>query len=114
MCYRCAQSISDLIGSMGVDRRHHWPGESAQPQIGNYMTHYTKLAIDRPEDLLFGTAPHPVSTRMGMKIGGGIVYPELNFTLPSIEIKKENMGEIRNHYQQIISSALRRAGELES
>ena len=70
------------------------------------MTHYTKLAIERPEDLLFGTAPHPVSTRMGMKIGGGVVYPELNFTLPSIEIKKENWPEIRGHYQQIISSAL--------
>ena len=78
------------------------------------MTHYDKLAIDRPENLLFGTAPHPVSTRMGMTIGGGTVYPELNFTLPSIEIKKENWPEIRTHYEQIISSALLRAAELES
>jgi len=114
MCYRCAQSVADLIGGMGADRRRYWPGELTVQKTGNYMTHYNKLAIDRPEDLLFGTAPHPVSTRMGMKIGGGLVYPELNFTLPSIEIKKENMGEIRNHYEQIISSALLRAAELES
>jgi methanol--5-hydroxybenzimidazolylcobamide Co-methyltransferase len=112
MCYRCAQSVAEVISSMGA-RRHSWPGESSTPQAGSYMTHYNKLAIERPEDLLFGTAPHPVWTRMGMKIGGGLVYPELNFTLPSIEIKKENWTEIRNHYEQIISSALLRASELE-
>jgi methanol--5-hydroxybenzimidazolylcobamide Co-methyltransferase len=112
MCYRCAQSVAELISSMGA-RRNSWPGESFIHETGNYMTHYNKLAIDRPEDLLFGTAPHPVSTRMGMKIGGGLVYPELNFTLPSIEIKKENWPEIRNHYEQIVSSALLRAVELE-
>ncbi|MCE0498210.1 MAG: hypothetical protein LV481_09735 [Methylacidiphilales bacterium] len=112
MCYRCAQSIAELIDSMGA-RRSSWPGETSISTIGNYMTHYTKLAIDRAEDLRFGTAPQPVSTRRGMIIGGGTVYPELNFTLPSIEIKKENWPEIRNHYQQIISSALQRAAELD-
>ena len=70
------------------------------------MIHYDKLAIDRPEDLLFGTAPHPLQTRMGMHIGGGIVYPELNFTLPSIEIKSDNWSQIRTHYEQIITGAL--------
>ena len=77
------------------------------------MIHYDKLAIDRPEDLLFGTAPHPLQTRMGMHIGGGIVYPELNFTLPSIEIKSDNWSQIRTHYEQIITGALQRAAELE-
>ena len=44
---------------------------------------FKKLAIDTPEELIFGTAPHPVSTPRGLEIGGGQVYPELNFTLPA-------------------------------
>lgn len=77
------------------------------------MKHYNKLAITHPDNLRFGIAPKPVVTRSGMEIGGGLVYPELNFTLPSIEIKKENWEEIRGHYRQIIAGALQRAAELE-
>lgn len=113
MCQRCSQSVAELLGGMGARRRNTRPGGPFIQESAGYLTHYTKLAIDRPEDLLFGTAPHPVSTRMGMTIGGGAVYPELNFTPPSIEIKKENWPEIRNHYQQTISGALLRAADLE-
>ena len=47
---------------------------------------YKSLAIDNPESLVFGTAPYPLATRSGMVIGGGQVYPELNFTLPPMNI----------------------------
>ena len=30
--------------------------------------------------------PHPVTTRSGLVIGGGEVYPELNFTLPDVHV----------------------------
>jgi methanol--5-hydroxybenzimidazolylcobamide Co-methyltransferase len=112
MCYRCAQSVAELISGMGT-RRNTWPSETFINETRGYINPYKKLAIDCPENLLFGTAPHPVRTRMGLSIGGGAVYPELNFTLPSIEIKKENWAEIRKHYEQIIGSALLRAAELE-
>jgi methanol--5-hydroxybenzimidazolylcobamide Co-methyltransferase len=76
--------------------------------------HYNSLAINNAADLCFGVAPKPVTTRHGMKIGGGIVYPELNFTLPPMFVDASTMPEIRTHYRQIISGALKRAVELES
>ena len=76
------------------------------------MQHYSKLAIPNPSDLIFGQAPHPVRTRSGMVIGGGEVYPELNFTLPPMEINEANWPEIRRQYQEIIGGATLRAAEL--
>ena len=76
------------------------------------MQHHATLAISNPADLVFGHAPHPVRTRSGMVIGGGDVYPELNFTLPPIEIAEGNWPEIRRQYQEIIGAATLRAAEL--
>lgn len=75
---------------------------------------FRSLAIEDPVDLIFGVAPHPVTTRSGMVIGGGTVYPELNFTLPPMRIDAGTMAEVRRNYQQIIEGALRRAAELDT
>lgn len=75
---------------------------------------YNSLKIDDPADLLFGAAPHPLATRSGMVIGGGTVYPELNFTLPPMTIDASSMPEVRKNYRQIIKEALERAAELEA
>jgi methanol--5-hydroxybenzimidazolylcobamide Co-methyltransferase len=76
--------------------------------------HYKTLAIDNPAELIFGLAPKPVSTRSGMVIGGGVVYPELNFTLPPMTVNAQTMPEVRRNYEQIIAGALRRAADLEA
>ncbi len=73
---------------------------------------YNKLVISDPKDLVFGTAPFPVKTGRGLVIGGGRVYPELNFTLPPIAITKANMPEIIRHYREIVGGALERAVHL--
>jgi methanol--5-hydroxybenzimidazolylcobamide Co-methyltransferase len=73
---------------------------------------YTSLTIGRPEDLLFGRAPHPVTSRRGLVIGGGAVYPELNFTLPTMHIEESTYPEIREHYRGIVTDALERAVDL--
>ncbi len=78
------------------------------------MRKFSQLAIANPTDLRFGVAPHPVTTRDGLTIGGGIVYPELNFTLPTMLIDATTMPEVRAHYRQIITGALQRAVELET
>ena len=78
------------------------------------MTRFTQLAISNPADLRFGVAPKPLITRRGMAIGGGLVYPELNFTLPPMYVNGETMPEVRRQYQQIITGALQRAVELEA
>lgn len=76
--------------------------------------YYKSLAISNPDELTFGVAPKPVTTRSGMVIGGGIVYPELNFTLPPMNIDAGTMPEVRRNYEQIIAGALHRAADLEA
>lgn len=78
------------------------------------MTFYKKLAIANPQDLLFGIAPKPLQTRNGLSIGGGQVYPELNFTLPTMFVQADTMPTVLEHYREIITGATKRAVELES
>jgi methanol--5-hydroxybenzimidazolylcobamide Co-methyltransferase len=87
----------------------HGPGEPKEP-----LMVFTQLAVADPRDLVFGAAPKPVTTRRGLVIGGGTVYPELNFTLPTMTISEETLPEVRRHYEEIVSDALRRAHELHS
>jgi methanol---5-hydroxybenzimidazolylcobamide Co-methyltransferase len=74
---------------------------------------YSSLAIGLPEDLRFGRAPRPVTSRRGIVVGGGAVYPELNFTLPTMAIEDSTLPEIREHYRGIVTEALERAIELD-
>jgi len=78
------------------------------------VSSFKRLAISDPADLRFGVAPKPLTTRRGLTIGGGVVYPELNFTLPPMFVDRTTMPEVRTQYQQIISGALQRAVELEA
>lgn len=78
------------------------------------MSHYDRLAIDSAGALQFGRAPRPVTTRRGLVIGGGLVYPELNFTLPAIPIEPSTFPRIREHYAQMMTSALERAAQLDA
>jgi len=75
---------------------------------------YQSLAIEKPESLVFGSAPNPLATRSGMVIGGGQVYPELNFTLPPMTITADTMPRVLEHYKEIINGALTRAVDLEA
>ncbi len=75
---------------------------------------FNTLAITNPEELIFGYATKPVTTRRGLVFGGGLVYPELNFTLPSMSINKETLPEVKNHYQEIIKGSLEKALHLYS
>lgn len=78
------------------------------------MMKYKKLAITDSEELVFGKALYPVTTRRGLVIGGGLVYPELNFTLPPIAINESNLENIRGQYRGIITDALERGRHLNS
>jgi len=86
--------------------------EAGEPEA--FLMVFQQLAIADPRGLVFGTAPRPVTTRRGMVIGGGTVYPELNFTLPTMTISEESLPEVRRHYEEIVSEALQRAHELHS
>jgi methanol---5-hydroxybenzimidazolylcobamide Co-methyltransferase len=72
-----------------------------------------KLAINNVHEFLYGTAPKPVKAGRGLVLGGGEVYPEINFTLPPIDISAITWGEICRQYRDIISEITNRAAELD-
>ena len=76
------------------------------------MKSFSQLAITSLEDFVFGQTPNPVSAKGGLVIGGGEVYPELNFTLPDMVINEETIDQVYGQYRMMIEDACRRAGEL--
>jgi methanol---5-hydroxybenzimidazolylcobamide Co-methyltransferase len=73
----------------------------------------TSLAINDPAFLVFGSAPRPVRCGYDLTIGGGKVYPEVNFTLPPLTISENTWSTVLTHYRTIVSEVLRRASALQ-
>jgi methanol--5-hydroxybenzimidazolylcobamide Co-methyltransferase len=75
-------------------------------------TTFRSLAVSNPDDLMFGRAPRPVACGTGLVIGGGAVYPEINFTLPPMLIEPGTWAAVRQIYEQTMDSLLERARRL--
>lgn len=73
---------------------------------------FTKLAYSDLDDFVYGSCPNPVTTRSGIVIGGGEIYPEVNFTLPPMNINEGTMPEVISIYKEIIDGVLKKAHEL--
>lgn len=76
------------------------------------MKTFSKLAYASADDLIYGFSRYPVSLKNGLTIGGGIVLPELNFTLPNMLINGGTMKEVRKQYHDMMEDAAKRAYEL--
>jgi len=61
---------------------------------------------------VFGHAANPVTTRSGVEIGGGLVHPEINFTLPPMLITEDTFAEVIDNYRAIMDGICQRAAEL--
>ncbi len=70
---------------------------------------FRSLAIPEPSGLIFGVAPKPVRCGFDLEIGGGTVFPEVNFTLPAIGISAATWLEVVNHYEEMARNILKRA-----
>ncbi len=75
---------------------------------GAHMKVYNKLTISNHEKLIMGISPNPVKCGNGLAIGDGKVFPEINFTLPTMLITKETMEEVRKHYSEMMENILAR------
>ena len=73
---------------------------------------YNKLAYNSLDEFVYGSAPNPVKTKGGLIIGGGEIYPEVNFTLPPLDINEGTMPQIIEIYKEMINGVLKRAKEL--
>lgn len=75
---------------------------------------FTSLAISNAKDLIFGKSPFPLKCGLDVEIGGGKVFPEVNFTLPPITISDATWPQIEAHYHEIAKEVLHRAAHLYS
>lgn len=73
---------------------------------------FKKVAYQNLDDFIYGKSIHPVALKNGMVIGGGTVYPEINFTLPTMSITKETMPDVIANYRQIMTGICERARDL--
>jgi len=73
---------------------------------------YTTTAYQNLNDFLYGKSIYPVKLSNGMSIGGGTVYPEINFTLPPMTITKDTMPVVIENYKEIITGICERAKDL--
>lgn len=73
------------------------------------LRRYTELAIATPDDLVFGRAAAPVRCGFDLTIGDGVVYPEVNFTLPPLTIEEASWRTVVEHYEEIGEGVVRRA-----
>jgi methanol--5-hydroxybenzimidazolylcobamide Co-methyltransferase len=76
------------------------------------LLQFNQMAYASVDDFIFGKAKKPVTLKNGLVIGGGTVYPEINFTLPPMLITEETMPEVVRIYQEIITGVTQRAIEL--
>ncbi len=72
-------------------------------------TIFKTLAVKSPSDLLFGHSPKPVHCGFDLTIGNGTVFPEVNFTLPTMEITPATWPEVLAHYEEMATNILKRA-----
>jgi methanol--5-hydroxybenzimidazolylcobamide Co-methyltransferase len=73
---------------------------------------FNQLAIADADNLLFGEAPRSVKCGFGLEIGGGMVYPEINFTLPVMKVDSESWSEVVRQYQEIAETVVSRTIKL--
>jgi len=73
---------------------------------------FSALAIENQQGLLYGVSPKPLKCGLGLEIGGGLVFPEVNFTLPPMNIEESTWAEVLAHYDQMAEQILRRAVSL--
>jgi methanol--5-hydroxybenzimidazolylcobamide Co-methyltransferase len=73
------------------------------------MQTFRTLAIGSPDDLIYGWAPRPVRCGFDLEIGAGLVFPEVNFTLPTITIDPEHWSAVIANYEEMAKNILRRA-----
>jgi methanol--5-hydroxybenzimidazolylcobamide Co-methyltransferase len=78
------------------------------------MKIFDSLSYNSENEIIFGRSKKPIKTGFDLAIGNGLVFPEINYTLGSIQINKDNFSEILEQYKMIVSNVLSRAVKLQT
>jgi methanol---5-hydroxybenzimidazolylcobamide Co-methyltransferase len=84
--------------------------DKTQPSGG--QRRFSAPVITDSAKLMFGRAPHPVKCGLGLEIGAGRVFPEINFTLPPMVIEPATWTFICEIYDSIVADLLARTRDL--
>ena len=76
------------------------------------LQEFTQTAYQTLDDFLYARAIYPIPLKNGMVIGGGTLYPEINFTLPPMSIEANTMPDVLHQYREIITGVCERARDL--
>ncbi len=76
------------------------------------IRNFPRLAVRSASELMFGKAPKPASCGYQLNVGGGQVYPEINFTLPTMLIEEKTWPAVIEQYQEISEMLVRSAKRL--
>ncbi len=74
---------------------------------------FRALAYQNPDEFIYANAKWPVRLKNGMVIGGGTLYPEINFTLPAMRIEAGTMPEVIKNYREIMDGICSRSRDLQ-
>jgi methanol--5-hydroxybenzimidazolylcobamide Co-methyltransferase len=77
------------------------------------MPTFNATAYKDLNDFVYARAAHPVALKNGMVIGGGTLYPEINFTLPTMTIDESTMTEVLRNYKEMLTGICERARDLQ-
>lgn len=80
--------------------------------MNDAMIAYDRCMIEDVSSFSFGRAPRPVECGFGLVVGGGKVYPELNFTLPPMSITAASWHAVLAEYTEIAEMFRRAATRL--
>ncbi|NDL68344.1 methyltransferase MtaB domain-containing protein [Anaerotalea alkaliphila] len=72
---------------------------------------FNKVLYDL-DSFVYGKSLYPVKLKNGLEIGGGLILPELNFTLPNMLFNESTFPKVIEQYRSIIDEACKRAVEL--
>src|ERR1035438_2161859 len=68
-----------------------------------------RLAYESASELVFGRAKRPLACGFDLTIGAGHVFPEVNFTLPTISVEKATWQQVLAQYEEMATRILERA-----
>ncbi len=75
---------------------------------------YDRLSITNESDLVFGRSPRPLTCGLGLRLGAGAVFPEVNFTLPAMTVDERTWPDVVCRYREMGQSIVERAVALQA
>jgi methanol---5-hydroxybenzimidazolylcobamide Co-methyltransferase len=89
------------------------PSGLREPSSETPVKPYRSLAIPELSQLIYGSSPQPVRCGFDLAIGAGTVFPEVNFTLPAMDISRATWPDVISQYEEMAAQILRRAVALQ-